>query len=275
MPIDTERVLIKSLGKALRILDLFTFRRPEWGVTEISRELGIQKTVAYNLAETLAAGGLLEKDSRSHRYRVGALSYRLGLLFADKDDFVKRARSVLEMIRDRTGHTVQLGIIDHGDLLILVAADASTRIRVVAGEGEHRSAYASAAGRAILSALPEPIARSLLPRELKPHTAHTETDKNKLMGLIREATACGYAVQRDELVDNVTAVGVPVVSSSGRVVAAISTSFLTTADDDAEVQALAGLLRGAAMDMADAASETLADMGDNPIIMSKLNDLIA
>ena len=163
MPIDSERIRIKSLGKALRVLDLFTLRRPEWGVTEISRELGIQKTVAYNLAETLAAGGLLEKDSQSHRYRVGALSYRLGLLFADKNDFVKRARSVLEKIRDQTGHTVQLGIIDHGELLILVAADASTRIRVVAGEGEYRSAYASAAGRAILSALPEAIARSLLP----------------------------------------------------------------------------------------------------------------
>ena len=94
------------------------------------------------------------------------------------------------------------------------------------------------------------------------------------MDLIREANACGYAIQRDELVDNVTAVGVPVISSSGRVVAAISSSFLTSADHDATVQGLVCLLRGAAMDMADAVSATLADMGDNPVITSRLSDPI-
>lgn len=262
---------VKSVAKALSILQLFTARRPEWSLAELCRELRLQKTVAYNLAETLARGGLLEKDPRSRTYRVGVLAYQLGQLVSERNHFHETVRTALRTLRNTVTHTVQFGILDHGELLILVGEDGNTEIRVIAAEGERRPAYASGVGRAILSALPEDVAAELLPTHLQKLTRHTITDKAELLRVLQVAAGQGYAVQREELVDNVTAVGIPIYDSSGFPVAGISTSFLAF-DDDAELIAtLAHELRRTATLLSQSIGDTLTSMGDNPQIKALTN----
>jgi DNA-binding IclR family transcriptional regulator len=53
---------IESVAKALTILLLFKFNKSEWGVTEIARELGMQKSTVYRLLTTLQEFGFVRKS---------------------------------------------------------------------------------------------------------------------------------------------------------------------------------------------------------------------
>ena len=62
--------VLRTLGRATRVLDLFTVDGPEWGATAVAGELEIAKSQAHELLISLSVGGLLQ--------RVGAGRYRLG-----------------------------------------------------------------------------------------------------------------------------------------------------------------------------------------------------
>src|SRR4051794_41972859 len=62
--------MLSTLGRAAKVLDLFTVEAPEWGATAVAHELQIAKSQAHELLVSLAVGGLLQ--------RVGMGRYRLG-----------------------------------------------------------------------------------------------------------------------------------------------------------------------------------------------------
>lgn len=56
--------LIKSLDRALNILEVIVESENGMGVTEISRELDVHKSTVYRLLDTLKYRGYLEKKQR-------------------------------------------------------------------------------------------------------------------------------------------------------------------------------------------------------------------
>ena len=43
---------VKSLAKALSVLECFSVEQPELGISEIARMLGLQKSTVYNILST-------------------------------------------------------------------------------------------------------------------------------------------------------------------------------------------------------------------------------
>ena len=62
---------ILSLQKGLAVLRAFSTDRAELGVTELSRILGLNKTVVYKLIHTFNTEGFLQRDPVSREYRLG------------------------------------------------------------------------------------------------------------------------------------------------------------------------------------------------------------
>jgi len=46
--------MTQTIGKVSKLLNLFSVEKPEWGVRELARELGIPKSTAHELAKSLA-----------------------------------------------------------------------------------------------------------------------------------------------------------------------------------------------------------------------------
>ena len=53
--------MLSTLGRAAKVLDLFTVDAPEWGATAVAHELQIAKSQAHELLVSLAVGGLLQR----------------------------------------------------------------------------------------------------------------------------------------------------------------------------------------------------------------------
>ena len=74
--VDNNEIKVKSLQKALEILNLFTVK-PVLGVTEISEYFGIYKSTVHNILSTLKAMEYLEQDEETGKYRLGIQVFTL------------------------------------------------------------------------------------------------------------------------------------------------------------------------------------------------------
>ncbi|MFT4122725.1 MAG: helix-turn-helix domain-containing protein [Microbacteriaceae bacterium] len=99
-----------SLRKALRVLELFTLREPDWGSTEVARELDFPLSTANRLLNALAESGYLARQPGG-RFRLGLAALRLG---ENAAGFSLRdyARPALVEAQRRTGETALLVIPD-------------------------------------------------------------------------------------------------------------------------------------------------------------------
>ena len=59
---------VKSLAKALRVLECFANDRPELGVTEIAKMLGLQKSTVHNIVSTFEDLGYLQQNQETGKY---------------------------------------------------------------------------------------------------------------------------------------------------------------------------------------------------------------
>jgi DNA-binding IclR family transcriptional regulator len=62
---------VQSVERAIAILKSFSLEKPERGVNELSRELGLHKSTISRLMITLERGGLLSRNPETERYRLG------------------------------------------------------------------------------------------------------------------------------------------------------------------------------------------------------------
>ena len=70
---------LKSVGSALDVLECFA-TDGELGVSDIARRLGVAKSTAHRLLQTLASRGFVEQVAHSAQYRLGMHVYELGAL---------------------------------------------------------------------------------------------------------------------------------------------------------------------------------------------------
>src|ERR1700685_4045418 len=105
--------MLGTVGKASRVLDLFTTERPEWGVTETADALGIPRSSAHDLLATLADTGLL-RPAECNRYRLGWKLLTLSSTMLDTSDVRTHARPVMRQLVKKLGATTHLAILDEG-----------------------------------------------------------------------------------------------------------------------------------------------------------------
>src|SRR5690242_4161323 len=70
---------VKSVGSALDVLECFA-TDGELGVSDIARRLGVAKSTAHRLLQTLTSRGFVEQRADTGLYRLGIHLYELGEL---------------------------------------------------------------------------------------------------------------------------------------------------------------------------------------------------
>ncbi|MCK8786158.1 helix-turn-helix domain-containing protein [Roseomonas sp. NAR14] len=253
-PVD-ERYLVPALIRGLAVLQAFSRERQNLSLSELAAAIGVTRSAAYRLVYTLDHLGFLTHDPRSRSYALGPQVLRLGYGFLAGRDIVAVAMPFLEALRDRTGWSAHLGVLEGAEVLYL--ARAATR-RAVASNvevGSRLPAHATAMGRVLLSALDAPaLARLYGGDAMRRFTATTPGSLAALSAQLAEDGARGYAISSASFEAGVAAVAAPVRDVTGRVVAAINISTVAGQAGEAE---LAGGLRAAVTEAAAALSAAL------------------
>ena len=74
---DTSAPKVKSLYKALRLLDYFDDAHPDAGVTELAAYSGMLKSSVHNILQTFELCGYVTQDSETSRYMLGGAAVSL------------------------------------------------------------------------------------------------------------------------------------------------------------------------------------------------------
>ena len=66
-----EHYRIQAIERAVTLLNAFSADEPELGVTELASRVGLHKSTVHRFLVNLEAGGLVERNPRTGRYRLG------------------------------------------------------------------------------------------------------------------------------------------------------------------------------------------------------------
>lgn len=211
-----------SVGNAARVLKSFTPNEREWGVTDLARRLGIAKSTAHRLLATLTDEGLLEQDPSSGRYRLGLVVFDMAAA-AQSVDLHEAVLTPMTELRNRTGETVQVAVLDGREVVYVERLDSPNTLRLFIEVGRRNSAHSTGCGKALLAfSPPDQLERILRNWRLTAKTPHTITDLQDLRADLAESRRRGYAVNRRESEVGIISVAAPIRDVSGRAVAAIS-----------------------------------------------------
>ena len=212
---------LSSVAAAIRLLKSFSDGEEEIGVTRLAERLGVAKSTAHRLASTLVAEGMLERNAGTEKYRLGVGLFGLGALVRQRMNVSSEARPHLFGLRDATGETVHLAILDHADILYVYDLESPQAIRMRANLGERKPALCTAEGRALLAFQPSDEVERVLAQGLSPRTPRTIVDEGALRAMLAEVRRLGFAREDEQSELGMRSIAAPIRDDSGRAVAAV------------------------------------------------------
>ena len=93
---------LSSVKNALRILNSFTMDEPEKKVTDISTELGLNKSTVSRTLATLASEGFVDKDPETKKYRLGLSILTLSGILNSNIDVYRESQPILNRLVEQT-----------------------------------------------------------------------------------------------------------------------------------------------------------------------------
>lgn len=233
---------VKSLARAMRVLECFSVQNPELGITEIAKMLGMQKSTIHNIVRTFEKDGYIVQNPRTYKYYLGYKILHLGYIVNHhmglRDIFLPYMRQIAE-----DAHEVcYFGILNNGEVLYIEAVYPSSQQQTRNILGERAPLHCTGLGKAMLAYLPQEEIEQVIGGEMKAYTSYTLCEPTVLRDHLEEIRLRGYSVDNMEHEFGVKCVAVPVFGANGQVMAAVSVSGPSPRFDQDTVEQDARLL---------------------------------
>jgi IclR family transcriptional regulator, KDG regulon repressor len=221
-PAPGPRYMVDAAAKALSLLDAFTLEEPSLSLSALMERTGLPRATAFRLLATLEQCGYVVKDGVD--YSLGFKLFVLGNVVAEGLDLRRVSHRHLEALRDATGETVQLAVLEDWQIVHLDRAISNQAVAyMVSHVGAILPAYCTALGKALLAYQSEDLVDAWAStQELRRHTSNTITTAEGLLEELRRIRDRGYSIDDEEREVGVRCVGAPVFDRAGGAIAAIS-----------------------------------------------------
>lgn len=237
---------VKSAGRVLDVLELFSDMRSVLGVSDVSRRLAIPKSSAQGLLMTLTSRGYLERRGSAYALPESLQDGRW--IGATRARLVRLAQPTMDRMAKECGESVFLGVLTENlDIQYVAKAISTAELRYDASLEHRRAAYSTTIGLVFLAHMSEEgLAAYFSKVKLRPLTERTTTDEQLLRKLIQRVRRQGHAELRDTNNAGVSGVSAPVFGADGGVVAGLNLGAPTWRFAEARDQLVAIAKREAA-----------------------------
>jgi DNA-binding IclR family transcriptional regulator len=216
---------VQSVRTAMEIIELLEEREGA-GVTEIAGHLDLTKGTVHTQLATLRERGFVTKQGED---------YHLGLRFLELGENAKKRLSVpdvakreLDKLAEDTDTRTQLVVEENGMVICVYLARGPNAILPPTDVGYREYLHCIASGKALLAHLPDERIEAVLGKHgLPAKTDATITDRERLFEALAEIRERGYALNDEEKLRGLRAVGTPVIGQDGEPIGAISISDTT------------------------------------------------
>jgi IclR family transcriptional regulator, pca regulon regulatory protein len=212
--------LSRSFEYSVAILECFTGERQTLGIAEMADMMGVSRSTAHRYALTLVALGRLEQDDK-RKYRLAPNAAEPGMAVIGRMRLESPGPTILEDLREETGHTVSMGLLDGTTAIYMYRLFAHGTGQYEAdgnlGVGARVPVHSTAIGRALLASLPEAELDKLL-REmrLEPSATNRVRTKGPLARVIEQFRHDEIAFSDEEHAKGARSLAVPITGRSGK-----------------------------------------------------------
>ncbi len=218
-----NRNYINAVARTLKVLEAFN-RQPSASLTELATRTGLVKSAVFRILYTLGQLGYVDKTAGG-RY---SLSARWGHMASDARpprNLIRLASPLMATLLSRFQETVNLGVLDGGEVLYIHVLESPHAFRLAAHAGMRSPLHSTALGKCLLSRRPlEEVSAMLKARPIRRLTARTIRDRAVFLRELARVRSHGFALDNGEDSIGARCVAAPILNNADEVIAAISIS---------------------------------------------------
>lgn len=217
---------VQSLSRALDLLEALA-ATDESALTDLAQRTGMIPSTAHRLLASLAQRGYVAQSPGNGRYRLGFKALELASSVSSRRDHLRTtARPHLEALREQTGESVNLVVLDRLDVVYLDQVEGSRSVRMFTQVGRTVPAHTTGAGKAILAHRPADEVERLYADDavFAPLTPRTITNAVDLDRALERVRRDGFAVDDEEHEEGVGCIASAILDAEDLAIAAISVS---------------------------------------------------
>ena len=217
---------VKSLEKALLILELMIDKGRNLSITEICQDLGYGKGTVHRMLGTLREHNFVHQHQSTKLYGLGSRTLSIGTP-NKKENFLRKTMApFLRELHLKCGETVNAAVNEYNQIRYIFRLESDEMLRISTPAGARFPVHCSATGKIFLSYLTNDDIRRIHGGEeqLKKMTDRSIPTVSDLIRAIERIRKKRVAFDDEEALSGVYCVAAPVIDAKGECVAAISIS---------------------------------------------------
>jgi DNA-binding IclR family transcriptional regulator len=212
----------RSLERGLALLEAVAAASGPASLTDTARRLGLHRSTAHHLMQTLVSAGYLRQEKSTRGYELTPKLYQLTGRLWSVEQLADLAQPYLEELTQSTGEGTSVAVWVNGTIRIAAKREAEGPVRVVQDVNAHRPLYCTAVGKAMAAWLPPSEVKAVLARtRMERLTPKTITTQAAFEAELRRIRAAGYAIDDEEQHEGLRCVAMPVFCYTGQVFASM------------------------------------------------------
>lgn len=257
---ESKNTTLLGVERALSVLEAF-IHRSSWGLSELARELDLNKAVVYRIVRSLEQRGFLEQVEERGPYSLGPAAVALGKSVKSRS-LVTVARRHMVRAAESTGEVALLYSMRGHRYLCVDRLDVNSDTEVTVEIGDTIGLHAGA-GKSILAFQAEQFVDEVLAVPLSRYTAATPTEPEGIREMLARVQSEHHWVSTGEITPNTVGISAPVRDAKGRVKYAFCISV--HAPDGALDPTRLDYLIGTVVDTAASISQSLGYQEGRPL----------
>lgn len=215
---------IQVIDRAVMILEAIA-KSDGLPLTSIARQVGMATSTVYRILTALEINGLVRMDGETKHWFVGVRSFEIGNGFLRNRKPIDVGRRVMRDLMEEVGESVNMAVIDHGQIVYIAQYECHSAIRAFHRPGSRGPIHCSGLGKALLAWRTGPEVSAILHEHgLQPFTHRTITSDKSFILELAESRKRGWAVDVEERYEGMRCVAAAIFDESGRATTGISIS---------------------------------------------------
>lgn len=212
--LDASSSGIRVIARAADILRVLGQNPDGLSIREIGKSVGVPRSTVQRMIEALDKESFVISASINGGVKLGPGLIALAAL-AKPFNVVEIAYPVIRQMAKDLGETVDLTVLDRDKMVVVDQAPGIHPLRAVSYVGGTLPLHCTATGKAVLAAFPEDqLAKLRNTLKLERRTDNTILHWDKLDRELQWIRKHGFAYDREESFEGITAVGVALVGRS-------------------------------------------------------------
>lgn len=213
--------MLGTINKAGQVLRLFTIEHPEWGLSEIARQLISPRSTVYELLASLVDIGQLSRTPQG-RYRLGSHMVTFSHLFLRTSLVYQHSADILQELSDQYNESALISILDDLDVVVVNTISSLTSTTRYGSLNGRLPAHCTALGKVLLAECKwDEVKPVLEARGLKQFSPNTVTQFDRLRSELEDVHRRGWAESMGEMIAGTAAISGAVRNENGVVIAAL------------------------------------------------------